>query len=139
MTYDLDRRDFHAGEIDGSGRGSAHALRRPPRKISAIGSAQLGEDDQPTTVFVGRCDQRAFDVTRTRSQDFSPFEPGAPMPVDQPQATRIVRVPNTKQLACPRFLRNQFNPLLVSVAKHELERVDMSLKQPSQREAARSN
>ena len=61
------------------------------------------------------------------------------MPVNKPQPIRIVRVPNAKQLARPRFFRNQFDPLLVSIAKHELERVDMPLKQPPQRQAARTD
>ena len=138
-THDLHRLDFDAGEIDGSGRGSAHALRRPPRKISAIGSAQLGQDDHSTSVFVGRCDQRAFDVACTRGQDFSPFKPGASMPVDQPQPIRVVCVPDAEQFACLRFFRHQLHPSVVSVAKHEFECVNVTLKQPPQRQAARTN
>jgi hypothetical protein len=45
--------------------------------------------------------------------------------VNQPHAIRVVCVPDAEQLACPCFVRNQFDPLLVSITKHELERVDM--------------
>ena len=136
---DLEGLDFDAGEIDGSGRGSAHAVRRPTRKIRAIGSAQLRQDNQSTSIFIGRGYERAFDVTCTRRQDFSALEPGAPIPVDQPQPIRVVRVPDAEQLACPRFLRNQIDLLVVSIAKHELECVDMPFEQPSQRQAARTD
>ena len=136
---DLDRLDFDAGEIDGSRRGSAHALCCPPRKIRAIGSANPRQDNHSTSVFIGRGHERAFDVTCARSQDFSAFEPGAPIPVDQPQPIRVVRVPDAEQLACPRFLRNQIDLLLVSIAKHELERVNMPLEQPPQGQAARTD
>ena len=61
------------------------------------------------------------------------------MPVDQPQPVRVVRVPDAEQLACPRFLAQPARPVAVSIAKHELERVDMPLKQPPQRQAARTN
>ena len=61
------------------------------------------------------------------------------MPVDQPQAIRVVCVPDAEQLACPRFFRNQFDPLVVAIAKHELERVDMPLEQPPQRQAPRTD
>ena len=61
------------------------------------------------------------------------------MPVDQPQPVRVVRVPDAEQLARPRFLRNQLDLLVVSIAKHELQRVDMPLEQPPQRQAARTD
>ena len=61
------------------------------------------------------------------------------MPVDQAQPIRVVCVPDAEQLACSRFFRNQLHLLVVSVAKHEFECVDVALKQPSQRQAARTN
>src|ERR1700722_14036512 len=64
-SHDFDRLNFYVCEIDGSGRGSAHTLSRPPGHIRTIGSAQLGQDDHSTSVFVGRCDQRALDVACT--------------------------------------------------------------------------
>ena len=129
---DLDRLDFDAGEIDGSGRGSAHALRPPTREISAIESAQLGQDHQSTSIFIGRGYEWTFDVTCARRKDFSAFEARAPTPAKQPQAVHVVCVPDAEQLACPSFLRNQVDLLTISIAKHELECVDMPLKQPPQ-------
>ena len=61
------------------------------------------------------------------------------MPAHQPQAIQVVRVPDSEQFTSPRFLRDQLDRLLVSVAKHELERIDMPLEQPTQRQAARTN
>ena len=51
------------------------------------------------------------------------------MRVDQPKPVRIVCVPDAEQLACPSFFRNQLDLLGVSIAKHELERIDMPLEQ----------
>ncbi len=50
------------------------------------------------------------------------------MPVNQPQPIRVVCVPDAEQLPRPRFLRYQFPPLGVSVAKHEFKGVDVPLK-----------
>ena len=61
------------------------------------------------------------------------------MPMDQPKPIRVVCIPDAEHLACPRFLRNQLDPSGVSIAKHELERVDMPFKQPPQRHTARTN
>jgi hypothetical protein len=61
------------------------------------------------------------------------------MPVDQPQPVRVICVPDAEHLPCPSFLRNQFDPLVVSIANNELDRVDMPFKQPPQRQAARTN
>jgi hypothetical protein len=61
------------------------------------------------------------------------------MPVNQPQPICIVCVPDAEQLACPRFARHQFHASVVSVAKNEFECVDVPLKQPPQRQAARAN
>ena len=61
------------------------------------------------------------------------------MGVDQPKPVRVVRVPDAKQFARPRFFRNQLGPLLVSIAKHKFQRVDVPLEQPAQRQAARTN
>jgi hypothetical protein len=60
---DLDRLDFDAREIDGSRRGSAHALCGPTRKIRAIGSANPRQDNQSTSIFIGRGHERAFNVS----------------------------------------------------------------------------
>src|ERR1700722_14566682 len=117
IAHDLERRDFDAGKIYSPGCRSAHALRRPTRKVSAIGSAQPWQHDQSTALFIRRGYKRALDVACARSQDFSPFEPGAPVPVDEPQPVRVVCVPDAEQLACPRFLRHQFDPLLIAIAK----------------------
>ena len=48
-------------------------------------------------------------------------------------------VSDAKHFACSGFLRNEIDSSRVSIAKHELQRVDMSLKQPPQRQAAPSN
>ncbi|MGA8444463.1 MAG: hypothetical protein WB766_04630 [Roseiarcus sp.] len=117
---DLDRLDFDAVEIDGSGRGSAHALRTPTRKISAIRRVQLGQDHQSTPVFIGRGYERALDVACARGQNLSPFEPGATVSVDQPQPIRVVRIPDAEELACLRFLGNQLDLIAISIAKHKL-------------------
>src|SRR5271170_1053063 len=130
MPDDLDRLDFDAGKIDGPGRGSAHALRLPTRKISAIRSVQLGQDHQSTPVFIGRGYQRAFDVARARGQDLSPFEPSATLSMDQPKPIRVVRIPDAEQLACLRFLGKQLDLTALSIAEHKLNRIDMPLKQP---------
>ena len=136
---DLDRLDFDTGEIDGSGRRSAHPLRPPTRKISTIGSVQLGQDHQSTPVCIGRSHKRAFDVARARRQDLSPFEPGPIKLLDQPQIVRTVCVPDSEQLALPSFLRDQPGLLVISIAKHKLDRIDMPLKEPPQRQAARTD
>ena len=61
------------------------------------------------------------------------------MPVDQPQPVRVVCVPNAEELARPCFFRHQLHPSVVPVADDEFERVDVPLKKPSQRQAARTN
>ena len=58
--------------------------------------------------------------------------------MDQPKPVHVVRVPDAEQLARPSFLRNQLDLLAISIPKHKLERVDMPLKQPPQRQAART-
>jgi hypothetical protein len=55
------------------------------------------------------------------------------MPVEESQPARVVCVPDAEQLASTGFFRNQLDPLVVSIAKHQFERVDMSLKQAPQR------
>ena len=59
--------------------------------------------------------------------------------MDQPKPIRVVGVPDAEQLACLRFLRNQLDLFAISIAKHKLERIDMPLKQPPQRQAARTD
>ena len=49
------------------------------------------------------------------------------MPVDQPQPTRIICIPDAEQPACLRFVRHQLHSSVVSVAKHKFERVDVPL------------
>ena len=61
------------------------------------------------------------------------------MPVDQPQAIRVVCVPDSEQLARPRFFRHQFDLSVVSVANNKFERVDVPFKQPPQWQASRTN
>jgi hypothetical protein len=78
-------------------------------------------------------------VARARGEDFSPLKPGAPVSVDQPEPVRVVCVPDAEQFARPCFFRHQFYAPVVSVAKHKFERVDVPLKQPSERQAARTN
>jgi hypothetical protein len=119
------------------------------RRLHAAG--RLARDhDWPAALGLSACDVNDVPVRRcvehhresglcARGQDFSTFQPGAPMPMDQPQSICVIRVPNAEQLARPRFFRNQFDPLLISIAKHEFERVDMSLKQPPQRQATRTD
>jgi hypothetical protein len=51
----------------------------------------------------------------------------------------VVRVPNSEQLARPYFFRHQFHPSVVPVANHEFKGVDVALKKPTQRQAARTN
>ena len=61
------------------------------------------------------------------------------MRVDEPKPVRIVSVPDPEELARPRLSRDQFDPLRVSIPKHEFERVDVPFKQSAQRQAARTN
>jgi hypothetical protein len=117
------------------GDGCADCMPRAASHVITIG--RLRSDSQPATSMtssespVRRCvEHHRESGLCARGQDFSTFQPGAPMPMDQPQSICVIRVPDAKQLARPRFLCNQFDPLVVSAAKHHLERVDMSLKQP---------
>ena len=55
------------------------------------------------------------------------------MSADQPQPGRVVGVPDAEQLASPRFLPDQRHLLKVSIPPHQLQRVDMPLKQAAQR------
>ena len=58
------------------------------------------------------------------------------MRADQPQIVRVVCVPDPKHLAFPSFPRKQLDLIATSIAKHELDRIDMSLEEPPQRQAA---
>jgi hypothetical protein len=59
--------------------------------------------------------------------------------MDKPQSFRVVGVPDAKHLARPGFLSDKLDPLGISIAKHELERIDVPLEQPPEWQAARAN
>ena len=51
------------------------------------------------------------------------------MSMDQPQPIQVVCIPDAEQVACLRFLSNQLDLIVISIAKHELKRVHMPFKQ----------
>ena len=73
------------------------------------------------------CVRAAFDVSRARGQNLRPSSRSAHAGESAAAHSRR-RVPDAEQLPRPRFLRYQFPPLGISVAKHEFKCVDVPLK-----------
>src|ERR1700676_4210609 len=97
----------------------------------------MRHDDQSTTLFVCRCDDRPFDMPRAGRQYLPAIKAITSLVGDQAKIFLIVRVPDAEHLSFLDLTGAQKNLRAPAITKEKADRIDMAFKQSPKRQAAR--